>query len=175
MTNGNDTDAETIDTGALTPPTPAILAHPVPSAEELGTAGVGAGGGAADTGIAVAEAAPAMTRDAMRAKIFSAKPKTETVEDFYGATLELRQPSLAVALEARNQEENEHVFTMLLDYAFVPGTDEKVFESTDVEMIRALPFGPSMTDLLAKVNKLLGIDGAAIEEMLKDATKSAEG
>lgn len=115
-----------------------------------------------------------LSRDEIRAKIFGAKPKSEIVENFYGATIELRQPDLKTALEARSQQENEHVFTMLLDYAYVPGTDQKVFEEADVEMIRSLPFGPEMTTLMAKVNKLLGIDGAAIEEMLKDATKSPE-
>lgn len=122
------------------------------------------------------EAAPSAekpkTRDEIRAKIFSAKPKFELVEDFYGTDIELRQPDLETALQARNAEENEHVFTMLLDYAYVPGTNEKVFEEADVEAIRALPFGPEMANLLGKVNKLLGIDGEAIAEMLKDATKS---
>ena len=125
----------------------------------------------ATTTVAIAQ----LSRDEMRAKIFAAKPKTELVEDFYGTSIELRQPSIAVALETRNQGEDEAIFTMLLNYAYVPGTEEKIFEREDVEMLRGLPFGPSMTDLMAKVNRLLGIDGAAIEEMLKDATKSAEG
>lgn len=116
--------------------------------------------------------AQTLSRDEMRAKIFASKPATEIVEDFYGVRLELRQPSLAVALEARNQGENEAVFNMLLNYSFVPGTNEKVFEPSDVDMIRELPFGSAMTDLMSKVNKLLGIDDATVAELLKDATKS---
>ena len=119
--------------------------------------------------------APATTpRDSIRAKIFAAKPKSELLEDFYGTTIEIRQPSLEVALEARNTEQTEYLYSVLVDYAFVPGTNERVFELADVEAIRALPFGDEMTRLLSTVNRLLGIDSAAVEEMLKDATKSLE-
>ena len=51
--------------------------------------------------------APTLSRDEMRAKIFGAKPKSEEVKDFFGTTLELRQPTLAVALSQRNNEEDD--------------------------------------------------------------------
>lgn len=164
----DNTEAPTND--ALSGVAPAILAEqpkPFVEGEALGDV--------TDTAGVIVEAAPVLSRDEMRAKIFSAKPAFEIVDDFYGVRLELRQPSLAIALEARNQGETEAVFQMLLNYAFVPGTNEKVFEPTDVDMLRDLPFGPAMTDLMGKVNKLLGIDEATVAELLKDATKSTEG
>jgi hypothetical protein len=113
-----------------------------------------------------------VTREMARAKIFSARPKFEVLEDFFGVDLELRQPSLEVALQARNTEETEYVYSMLLDYAFLPGTNEKVFEEEDIDNLRQLPFGEEMTRLMTAVNKLLGINPEDVEAMLKDATKS---
>ena len=120
-----------------------------------------------------AESTPTLSRDEMRAKIFGAKPKSEMVYDFFGTTLELRQPTLAVALAQRNNEEEDRLYLMLTDYAFVPGTDEKVFESGDIDSLRTLPFGPEFTSLMGQVNKLLGINPEGVEKAIEAAEKSA--
>lgn len=125
----------------------------------------------AGTNVSMAPAAIA-SRDAIRAKIFSTKPKTELIENFYGVTIELRQPSLEVALEVRNTEEKAYLYQMLVDYAYIPGTQEKLFTEEDIAALKQLPFGDDMTTLMGAVNRLLGIDSAAVAEMLKDATKS---
>lgn len=61
---------------------------------------------------------------------------------------------------------------MLIDYTYVPNTDVKVFEAADVDALMEAPFGPEMKGFLDAMNKILGIDGKAIEEGVKDATKS---
>lgn len=116
---------------------------------------------------------PKTTRDEIRAKIFAAKPKSEAVEDFFGTTIEIRQPSLKVALQQRNAAEEDRMYAMLTDYAFVPGTNEKVFEETDIDSMRELPFGPDFNRLMDKINKLLGVDPKVVEAAIKDAEKSA--
>ena len=115
----------------------------------------------------------ALTRDEIRSKIFGAKPKTETVEDFFGVTIELRQPSLEVALNQKDASEEDRVYLMLSDYTYVPGTNEKVFEREDVDNMRGLPFGGEFQRLMDKVNKLLGIDPKAVEDGVRGAEKSA--
>ena len=124
------------------------------------------------TDVATEEAVP-QTRDEIRAKIFGAKPKSEMVEDFFGCTLELRQPSLEEALKQRDSKEEEKLYFMLGEYAYVPGTDEKVFEPTDIDSLKRLPFGPEFQRLLDKINSLLGIDPAELEAGVEDAEKSS--
>jgi hypothetical protein len=113
------------------------------------------------------------TRDAIRAKIFGAKPKSELVENFFGTTIEIRQPTLQVALEQRNTDEKDRLYFMLTDYAYVPETNEKVFEKEDIDNIRNLPFGPEFNALMDKINSLLGIKPEEVEATIADAEKSA--
>lgn len=113
------------------------------------------------------------TRDEIRAKIFSTRPKTLLVENFFGTTIELRQPTLEVALTQREESEADRVYLMLTEYAYVPGTEEKVFSFEDVDNIKQLPFGGDFTNLVDKVNELLGIKVEEVEKAIKEAEKSA--
>ncbi len=113
-----------------------------------------------------------LTRDEMRARVFSAKPASEIVSDFFGMEIELRQPTLEVALEKRNVDEAERVYVMLTDYCFVPGSDEKLFDTEDVDELRGLPFGGDFQRVMNAVNKLLGLDPAEVEANIKAAEKS---
>lgn len=113
-----------------------------------------------------------LSRDAMRAKIFGAKPKSEVVEDFFGCTVELRQPTLEVALSKREQSETDRIYTMLTDYAFVPGTDDLLFSMEDVDALRGLPFGAEFQRVVDAVNKLLGINPKEVEAAIQGAEKS---
>ena len=121
---------------------------------------------------ATTEVKTPQTRDEIRSKIFSAKPKSVIVDDFFGTTIELRQPGLQQALQVRETDQAEQVYTMLLDYTYVPDTDEKVFTSEDVDSLRTLPFGGEMTKLISKVTELLGTDPAQVEAAIKNAEKS---
>jgi len=114
-----------------------------------------------------------LTRDEIRAKIFSAKPKSEYVEDFFGVTIELRQPTLRVALEQRNTTEEDRLYFMLTDYAFVPGTDEKLFDREDIDLMRGMPFGAEFNRLMESINALLGIKPEEVEKSIESAEKSA--
>ena len=62
--------------------------------------------------------------------------------DFFGGKIELRQPRLADVLDAQNSDDRESaVIDTLIRYAFVPGTDEKVFDEGDAETLKQKPFG----------------------------------
>lgn len=114
-----------------------------------------------------------LSRDEMRAKIFGAKPKSVIVEDFFGVDLELRQPSLEVALNQRDTTDKDRVYFMLTQYAYVPNTNEKLFDPEDVDSMRELPFGPEFTSLMDKVNSLLGVKPEEVEAAVKAEEKSA--
>lgn len=84
-------------------------------------------------------------RDELRAKILQThQPKSKIVE-FFGAEIELRQPLLDDVIKAReNPDRQSAVIDTLLGNAYVPGTNEKVFEDGDVADLRKKPFGADM-------------------------------
>lgn len=84
----------------------------------------------------------ALTRDQIRARVFSGanKPKKKVI-DFFGSQIELRQPTLSQVLDAQANDDREAaVIDMLINRAYVPNTEESVFEETDAESLKALPF-----------------------------------
>ncbi len=95
-----------------------------------------------------------------RSAIFkNAKPKSKNIE-FFGQTIELRQPSLADALSASVQSENnsqKDIAFMLVNYAFMPNTNDKIFSEADVNAIMGMPFGADMNRVIATVNELSDI------------------
>jgi len=111
-------------------------------------------------------------RDDIRASIFGAKPETRTIE-FFGHEIELRQPTLGATMEMRRSTDEDATANMLINYAYVPGTNDHVFEAADEENIKNIPFGADMQRLSQAVNELVGVTPADMEKMLKDATKSA--
>jgi hypothetical protein len=114
------------------------------------------------------------SRDEIRAKIFGAKPECKEIV-FFGTTIELRQPALGVIMEQRENDIREAGVMMLLSNAFVPGTNDRVFEPADEEAIRMLPMGPDLKRLFDTVNVLLGVGAEGLDKLIQDAEKSAEG
>jgi hypothetical protein len=81
-------------------------------------------------------------RNDVRAKIFAAKKNKSKEVEFFGAVIELRQPTLGDILSARDSDNRQSaVIETLVNYAYIPGTDEKVFEMADAEAFKKMPFG----------------------------------
>lgn len=123
----------------------------------------------------------AATRIDIRNKIFAAKPETVII-DFFDTKIELRQPTLGLILDARQNNLEDASTQMLMQYAFVPVYDdsgniipgageEKIFEEADEEIIRQIPFGPDMQRLTQAVNKLLGVDAEGLDALVSAAKK----
>ncbi len=113
------------------------------------------------------------TRDEVRAALFDAKNKKRESRliEILGVDVEIRQPTLdqvnrmsKIAADDKDPDNNTFI-EILLEYCFVPGTSEKVFEKGDKESLAGFPVGP----WLGAINK-------AIEEMtdikVDDAVKS---
>lgn len=112
----------------------------------------------------------APSRDDIRAALLGKTPlaKSELITVF-GIEIELRQPTLAAIMDARGDQDDPKIMAtdMIIKYAYVPGTDELIFEDTDREMILRWPFGDELLALQRAISKLTGIDITAAEENLR--------
>jgi hypothetical protein len=100
------------------------------------------------------------TRDSIRAAILGTehKPKSKVV-DFFGQKIELRQGTLGDILEARESEDRQGaVIRVLTERAFIPGTDTQVFEETDAEVLKKLPFGPDFIRVSNALEELTDVN-----------------
>ena len=113
------------------------------------------------------EVVPPLTRDEIRAKALqSQKPKSVECE-FNGITVELRQPTVGEILDAQEETDRKRAITgMMVRYAYVPGTDERVFEMGDLDALMAMPFGEDYLNLNEAINKLTGINVNEAEKSL---------
>ncbi len=94
------------------------------------------------------------SRAEVRAAIFNKKPNSMYMT-FNGAHIELRQPNMNTLLSAQVDENRvKNMAKMLIAYAYVPGTDEKVFDDTDVDGICTLPWNEDMQLLQENIAEL---------------------
>jgi len=109
-----------------------------------------------------------MTRDQIRAALIGKKhaPKREAVT-LFGVAVELQQPTLASILDARDDaDEKTRTADVFIRYAYVPGTDERVFEDGDRDVILNWPFNEELIQVQRVIAKLTGVDIATAEEGL---------
>ena len=109
-------------------------------------------------------------RDALRGKLLGSAPKAERkLITLFGHEIELRQPTLQAILEAQDiEEETERSVHMIIEYSYVPGTAERLFESTDKDVILQWPFGDDLLTLQLTIAELTGVDISDAEEDLKE-------
>ncbi|MEE8599296.1 MAG: hypothetical protein V3S69_07320 [Dehalococcoidales bacterium] len=110
-----------------------------------------------------------MTRDEMRAKLLGDKHLAKTtLVTLFGVELELRQPTLGAILASREVGDVKVRTTdVFINYAYVPGTDERVFEDTDRDLILNWPFTEELVQVQEAIADLTGIDLGAAEEDLE--------
>ena len=125
----------------------------------------------APAAVAVEEPSAALTRDEIRAALFSTKHKVQRkAMTLFGVEIELEQPTLKSILSARGEEDVEkRTVDTFLHYAYVPGTKELIFEETDRQMILDWPFNQDLITIQETIADLTGIDiGDAAEELRED-------
>jgi len=102
-----------------------------------------------------------MTRDEIRSKIFSAeaaKPKTKRLL-FFGTEVELRQPTIGAILDMQGTEDRKQaIINMMIQYTYVPGTNDPVFELADTETLLAMPWGEDFSRLNEAITELTGVN-----------------
>ncbi len=112
-----------------------------------------------------------LTRDEIRKALVETKhaPARELVT-LFGVEIELQQPTLNSILSAREEaDERERTTDVFLKYAYVPDSDELVFEDKDRETILNWPFTDELMKVQTVILKLTGVDLAdAMEDLKKD-------
>ncbi len=111
-----------------------------------------------------------LTRDDLRNALLGSAPKPESqVIMLFGVEVELRQPNLASIMKARAEgDDTTRAIDMIIEYAYVPGTDEHVFETADRDTIKTWPFGKDLANLNAVIAELTGVDIVAAVEGLRE-------
>jgi hypothetical protein len=79
--------------------------------------------------------------------------------EFFGAQIELRQASFGDIIRMREGDDREAaVIHNLINYAYIPGTDEKVFEEGDAESFKEMPFGADFIRVSQAVEELTEVN-----------------
>lgn len=109
-------------------------------------------------------------RDQMRSKLLKTHKPNSRLITLFGVEVELRQPKLSDVMRASETEDAaERAADMIVRYAYVPGTDERVFEEQDKDTIMGWPFGGDFVELQKALTGLTGIDmGQAEAELRQD-------
>ena len=109
-------------------------------------------------------------RKKLRDAIFNspaAKFKVKEIK-FLGETVEIRQPSLEMMLDAQqNESRKEAVVQLLVNYCYVPGTEEKVFEKEDRDALLSMPFNQDFVRVQEAIAELTSIE-IMVEEQAKN-------
>lgn len=112
---------------------------------------------------ATVDAGERLNRADARAKIFNALDELEKrIVVFRGVELEVRQPSVGDMIELSSKEtegqRRSFILELLLKYVYVPGTDEFIFEETDIDSIKKLPWNKDLTGLVEVFGELSQVD-----------------
>jgi len=113
----------------------------------------------------------ALTRDEIRKALLGNAPKpTHKDVTLFGIKLELRQPTLGGILAAQDIEDaRERAVDTIVNYSYVPGTNERVFEVTDKDVILGWPFTEELVTIQVAVAEMTGVDITEAETELKGA------
>lgn len=99
-------------------------------------------------------------RDAIRTAFLNQQSQVRTL-DVFGVKVELRQPSLSEVLDMKTPEgvdvKKYAAVKILCDYCYVPGTNQKVFEDTDVDGLLAMPFTGEWIRIQNEIDALTNI------------------
>lgn len=101
-------------------------------------------------------------REALRAELFQKKHvfKSKLI-DFLGQQVEVRQPSIGEILNFQEEDEassKDSFIDALVRFCFVPGTDDKLFDSEDAERIMSLPQGEWVSGFNSAVAELFEVN-----------------
>ena len=127
--------------------------------------------GAESLGLAKPEV---LTKGEIRNRLVTGNIKADRKNiTLFGVSLDIVQPPLKAVMRMRDElDQAERSAQMIINFAYVPGTDERAFEDADIEAVLNWPWSPDVTDLNSAITELTGIDiGAAEEALEKDPLK----
>lgn len=110
-------------------------------------------------------------RDKLRGTVMKKRGKSKVI-DFRGGKVEVRQPPLEAVLDAREEAKGDTkraIVSSIINYVFVPSTDEQLFEKGDMEGILKFEFDEDMMALQNAITELTGVDIEAETKNLEKA------
>lgn len=112
-----------------------------------------------------------MSRDDIRKILIGNTPTARSeIITIFGVTMEMRQPPLSDVLgTVIGDNTKKQVAYFVINYCYMPGTTERIFESSDEAAILKWPFGPDFMRLQDLVTELMGVDVSEEEEQLKES------
>lgn len=106
---------------------------------------------------------PPNPRD-IKARIFSAQNKQRKYKRvmFFGVELEIKQSSLKQVVDMATRRDGDEddqgvAIYVLLNYAFIPGTEERIFGEEDTESLLDMPFGEDFNRVIDAWREITGI------------------
>lgn len=101
-------------------------------------------------------------RDSIRGKILATQEVKKIRCTFFGTEVELRQPTLKEILKTdETADKTEQAISMIIKYCYVPGTEERVFEAADKDVLLSLPFGEDFVRIQKAIATLTEINVTA--------------
>ncbi len=96
-------------------------------------------------------------RDIIRKNAFTHSVKKD-IFDLNGQKIEIRQFGVGILEDLREQAktDSELGFLSIIESCYVPGTDIKVFDITDIEGMKKCPAGGWVTKVITKIGELIG-------------------
>lgn len=102
---------------------------------------------------------PSELRNNLRASFFAAKPSSKMVKLAGGFEVEVRQPTVGEGLEMAMMEDvKSRILRMFTDHVYVPGTDEKVFDDSDAEILMQQPNAGDYKAIQEAINELMDLN-----------------
>lgn len=115
------------------------------------------------------KASPTTARDTIRASIFAAKNREgkRAVVNFFGTDIEIHQPSVGDINRYSEQlgaGDSIPFAEVLINYAYVPSTETKVFESGDIDTLNELPFNEDIQKVISIVEGFTNVSPKEAEK-----------
>ena len=110
------------------------------------------------------------SRDEFRKKIFQNRKRDSRMNNFFDEELEIKQPSVKELMDFQDINDRESIVQILIKQAYVPGTNEKVFEDADKDTLMEMPAGSWIGELN---NAIQDLSGLRSDDELKKSEETA--
>ena len=111
------------------------------------------------------------SRDMIREAVMNSKAEEQLITAF-GVQIAVRTPALRDLMQYRDMQNDENLIARaIVNNCYVPGSNDRVFEDTDVEVLSGLAYSSDMKKLNNAIQDVLG-DDSAIAAEIEDNTKS---
>lgn len=109
---------------------------------------------------------PEERKKSMRGKIFASRKRKSVKVTFFDEELEIRQPSVRLLMSMTTEEDKTIAMAnMLINYAYIPGTDIKIFDAEDMDQLLAMPFNEDWMAINKAIASMTGVEEEVKEEV----------